>query len=118
MVTVPSKVSVTDVGVGVTVTDATGTGTTRTVVVPDFPSLVAVIVTANGVNVVCGPGFVMRSSVNGATTRNGLLVPVSVPQKKGDPILFKEDEEFKKAPRKERMKMSPWLSEKQIFPKF
>jgi ribonuclease Z len=27
-------------------------------------------------------------------------------------------EEFKKAPRKERMKMSPWLSEKQIFPKF
>ena len=27
-------------------------------------------------------------------------------------------EEFKKAPRKERMKMSPWLSEKQLFPKF
>ncbi len=25
------------------------------------------------------------------------IVPVSLPQKKGDPILFKEDEEFKKA---------------------
>jgi ribonuclease Z len=27
-------------------------------------------------------------------------------------------EEFRRAPRKERMKMSAWLAEKQMFPKF